>query len=93
MSDERFPYGAELRDARERLGLSVSKWARLSGVSRRHAASAEEGRNASASILRKLMRPLGLKVFQIGGEVSLQLAASARTREDLLSTIREVRQI
>jgi transcriptional regulator with XRE-family HTH domain len=74
-------YGLALRDKRLGCNLSIAKVAKLSGVSRRHVATAENGGNISVAVLRKLMRCLGIRELDIDLDTSLTLSESTVPHE------------
>ena len=59
--------GAQLREAYERMGLTITQLEKLSGVSRKYISLAFEGANISLSILEKLSRALGISAIKLGG--------------------------
>ena len=72
MSEEVNAYGLELQRSRLARGLSIKKFAKLSGVSRRHINSAERGLNISIDVLKKLMRALGMTEIDVGDGISIR---------------------
>lgn len=59
--------GAQLRDAYERMGLSITQLEKLSGVSRKYISLAFDGANISLSILEKVARALGISAIKLTG--------------------------
>ena len=59
--------GAQLREAYERLGLTITQLEKLSGVSRKYISLAFEGANISVSILEKLARALKISSIKLTG--------------------------
>jgi transcriptional regulator with XRE-family HTH domain len=59
--------GAQLREAYDRLGLTITQLEKLSGVSRKYISLAFEGANISLSILEKLSRALKISAIKLGG--------------------------
>lgn len=59
--------GAQLREAYDRLGLTITQLEKLSGVSRKYISLAFEGANISLSILEKLARALKISAIKLEG--------------------------
>ncbi len=59
--------GAQLREAYERTGLSITQLESLSGVSRKYIALAFDGANITLTILEKLAGALGLSSIKLSG--------------------------
>lgn len=59
--------GAQLREAYDKMGLTITQLERLSGVSRKYIALAFEGANITLTILEKLSRALGVSAIKLGG--------------------------
>ena len=71
-----------MREAYERLGLSITQLERLSGVSRKYIALAFEGANISLSILEKLARALKISSIKLSG-LDVEAAEPALNKADL----------
>ena len=67
--------GGLLRGLREQRRLSVKKFATLSGVSRKMIVNAESGSNVSVLVLKRMLRPLGVKTItlQLDGPANVEL--------------------
>lgn len=59
--------GAQLREAYEKTGLSITQLEKLSGVSRKYIALAFDGANITLSILEKLAHALGISAIKLNG--------------------------
>ena len=59
--------GAQLREAYDRMGLTITQLEKLSGVSRKYIALAFEGANITLTILEKLSRALGISAIKLAG--------------------------
>lgn len=59
--------GAQLREAYEKTGLSITQLEKLSGVSRKYIRLAFQGANITVSILEKLARALGISTIKLNG--------------------------
>ncbi len=74
--------GAQLREAYERMGLTITQLEKLSGVSRKYISLAFEGANISLSILEKLSRALGISAIKLGG-IDIDAGKPAMSRSEL----------
>lgn len=81
--------GRALRETRLARKMTVAKLSRLSGVSRRHIAVAEDGGNISLEILRRLMETLQLDTVPLGplGVTAMVSAVDAALVLDALAEI------
>jgi transcriptional regulator with XRE-family HTH domain len=64
--------------------------ARLAGVSRRHIAAIEKGRNATIFILIKLAHALELSAIDLGGDVSARVRQASDKAVDVRQAVREL---
>jgi transcriptional regulator with XRE-family HTH domain len=71
-----------LREAYERMGLSITQLERLSGVSRKYISLAFEGANISLSILEKLARALKISSVKLSG-IEIEAGEPAMNDADL----------
>lgn len=74
--------GAQLREAYERMGITITQLEKLSGVSRKYISLAFEGANISLSILERLARALKITAIQLGG-VAIDAGEPALNSADL----------
>lgn len=74
--------GAQLREAYQRMGLTITQLEKLSGVSRKYISLAFEGANISLSILEKLSRALGISAIKLGG-VEIDAGKPSLNKPDL----------
>lgn len=79
-----------LRDAVVKRKMSISRLAKLSGVSRRHIASALHGDNISLGVLKKLMRTLQITHIDLGGGLHAHAAAASIDAAAILATVDEL---
>jgi transcriptional regulator with XRE-family HTH domain len=83
-------FGLELRGRRLLLGYSVKKLSKLSGISRRWIACAEQGSNITVDVLRKLMQTMNMTVITICPGITASTGAADR---DITSLAEAVDQI
>ncbi len=83
-------FGLELRARRLLLGYSVKKMSKLSGVSRRWIACAEQGSNITVDVLTKLMRTMNMTVITICPGITAEAGLTAPRTAELAEAVAEL---
>jgi transcriptional regulator with XRE-family HTH domain len=85
-------FGSELRARRNLLGLSISKLAKLSGVSPRWIVCAEQSKNISVDVLKKLMQSLKMNAITICPGMKVEAGLSAPDISSLEAALEDIRR-
>jgi len=83
-------FGTELKKRREELGLSVKRLAKLSSVSRRGIACAEENSNITVDVLKKLTRAMKMTSITIAPDLSGTIGQLPLDAETLRAALEEI---
>ena len=86
-------FALELRARRQLLGLSIKKLSKLSGVSRRWIACAEQGSNITVDVLGKLMQTMNMTVITICTGITAEAGLAAPRTAELSETVAEITRI
>ncbi|MEA2163805.1 MAG: hypothetical protein QOK37_1932 [Thermoanaerobaculia bacterium] len=83
-------FGMQLKARRELLGLSVKKLSKFSGVSRRWIVCAEESRNISIEILKKLMQAMQMTGVVIAPGMTVGASPTAPDTASLAAAVEDI---